>query len=282
MTEPVPDLPATPGLTPHLNIALAQFQAQMPVLERDRHVDVETKDPSKAYGYDYATLANVTQTAMPLMGKLGLSFAAFPGRGTDGKMALRYSLRHSSGEEVSGEFPLSGEGGIQILGGRITYARRYCLMAVLGLASEEDDDAAAAQAEDEGKRGTAQRRAQPARRAAAAPRSDAATAQRTERPPPPPIPSRGEDVSDRASNPQLQKIAILSGEVGVTDRDERLTVLSALVGRPLSSGKDLSKSEAHELIETLGPIAGSPKPMEALRDAIANKTNAKPEDGEPS
>ena len=48
--------------TPNLNRALANAQAEIGAIDlvRDRHVDVDTKDPAKAYSYDYATLANIT------------------------------------------------------------------------------------------------------------------------------------------------------------------------------------------------------------------------------
>ena len=125
--------------TPALNAALAKVQARLPKLERDRTVEVQQKSGG-TYSYSYATLANLSEVILPLLAEHGLAFAAFPGSGSDGKFRLCYSLLHESGEERSGEFPLSGEGGIQQLGGRITYARRYCLAAVVGIAADEDDE----------------------------------------------------------------------------------------------------------------------------------------------
>jgi ribosomal protein S20 len=51
---------------------------------------------------------------------------------------------HTSGEKVSGEYPLPTGGSPQALGSAITYARRYCLCAVTGVAADDDDDGAAA------------------------------------------------------------------------------------------------------------------------------------------
>src|SRR5690606_15171253 len=110
----------------------------------------------------------------------GLAFSALPGTGADGKMCVRYHLLHTSGESLSGEFPISGEGGIQMIGGRITYARRYCLAAVVGVAADEDDES---RLSDDHRPATAQRaaarRLPPAATASPAKR----TAQRAAAPP---------------------------------------------------------------------------------------------------
>jgi hypothetical protein len=269
--------------TPNLNKALAAFQAEMPALERDRHVDVETKDPSKAYGYSYATLANVTAVAMPLLGKHGLSFTAFPGAGSDGKgMSLKYSLLHESGEERTGEWPFSAEGGIQILGGRLTYLRRYCLLAVTGLAAAEDDDAAAAQAEDEANAGTVQRRQRPPVKATARPATattrapalgaaEGETVQR-QRPASPPLP--GEEA-DTPTVPMQRKLAIQFGQLEVTDRDERLALMTDMIGRPITSIKDLTKSEAHAAIDAIDKALKTDNPLTSMLE-IYQRTSAEP------
>src|ERR1043165_9733350 len=153
--------------TPNLAAALAKVQAKLPKLERDRTVTVEPKDPKKApYSYSYRTLASLPDAILPLLADNGLSFVAMPGAGSDGKMCIRYHLLHESGESLTGEFPISGEGGIQMIGGRITYARRYCLAAIVGVAADEDDESRLS--EDGGPR-TAQRAAQPRQRAATQP-----------------------------------------------------------------------------------------------------------------
>lgn len=252
MTEPSPAA-APPRGTPNLNKALAQFQAEMPTLERDRTVAVETKGDKPNYGYSYATLANVTRHALPLLGKHGLSFTAFPGIGSDGKMAVRYSLLHSSGEERTGEFPLSAEGGIQVLGGRITYIRRYCLLAVTGLAADEDDDAAAAQAEDEANAGTARRattpKPRPRREAPAEPSGEA-----VQRKPPaaaPPLPGETDPADTSIPRSMMTKLHASLNDVGVTDRDERLITIGELIGRKISTAHDMTRDEVISVIDAI-------------------------------
>jgi hypothetical protein len=120
-----------------LNAALAKFQAELPYIEADETADAGT------YSYKYADLAQVSSKVLPLLGKHGLAFTAFPTINAAGKFVLRYELLHASGEHKEGEYPITG-GNAQAIGSSITYARRYCLSAVTGVAPADDDDAAAA------------------------------------------------------------------------------------------------------------------------------------------
>lgn len=239
--------------TPNLAAAMAKVQAELPKLERDRTVTVPQKGGG-SYSYSYATLANLSEAVLPLLAKHGLSFVAMPGSGREGRMSLCYRLMHESGEALTGEMPISAEGGIQQLGGRITYARRYCLAAVVGIAADEDDESRLA---DDAPR-TAQR-AQPQRRE---------TAQRATRPPAsPPLP--GEDAAPRAiTAPQRAKLHAVFGQIGWNDRDDRLRAASAVVGRELPSSSDLTLDEAKRLIDALEQIAAKPDPAEALTQLV--------------
>jgi len=58
----------------------------------------------------------------------------------DGFPVLTTRLMHSSGEWLEGEWPLNPvKNDPQALGAASTYARRYSLMAALGIATEDDD-----------------------------------------------------------------------------------------------------------------------------------------------
>lgn len=247
--------------TPALATALAKVQARLPKLERDRTVTVQQKGGG-SYSYSYATLANLSEAVLPLLAEHGLSFVAMPGAGSDGKMAVRYSLLHESGEALTGEFPLSGEGGIQAVGGRITYARRYCLAAIVGIAADEDDESRLA---NEGPR-PAQRARQPRRDASSASQEGAATAQRSApQASRPPLPGEPAPVSGE----QLTKIATVFGVIGWRERDDKLRAASTIVGRPLESSKDLTKAEAHTLIEALEMVAADPDPADRLTELVS-------------
>jgi hypothetical protein len=249
--------------TAALAAALAKVQADLPDVDRDRTVTIEPKG-KPSYSYSYVTLANLSKVILPLLAKHGLSFAALPGAGTDGRMALRYHLLHESGEMLSGEFPISGEGGIQMVGGRITYARRYCLAALVGVAADEDDES---RLDREGERGTAQRAAAPAQRPAAAAKAPTGRqAQRARTAAPPPLPSDGPEPYTPA---QRAKLMAVFGELGVTDRAERLDICSRIVGRELASANQLMKDEAGTLIDRLEAATKEDNPMLFLAEATA-------------
>jgi hypothetical protein len=113
--------------------ALANLQAELPKVG---------KNATAQYG-KYADLADVSAVVLPLLGKYGLAFMAKPTM-DGGSFGLAYSLVHTSGEREDGFYPLPVNGNSQQLGSAITYARRYSLCAVTGVAPDEDDDGAAA------------------------------------------------------------------------------------------------------------------------------------------
>jgi len=130
----------------NLNAALAKLQATLPKISKGETGEVsgQTKDgrPFK-YSYKYADLAAISAAVMPALGAVGLAFTAKPTL-SGGQFVLAYSLLHESGEHDDGEYPLPSQGTPQAIGSAITYARRYCLCAVTGIAPDEDDDGVAA------------------------------------------------------------------------------------------------------------------------------------------
>ncbi len=121
---------------PTLAAALAELQTSLPAVH---------KTSEAQYG-KYADLAVVSAALLPVMGKLGLSFSAKPTM-RDGEFGLAYTLRLAGSDETDeGFYPLSMviEKGPQAIGSAITYARRYCLCAVTGVAPDSDDDDAQA------------------------------------------------------------------------------------------------------------------------------------------
>jgi hypothetical protein len=290
MTEPVQGHPLM-KITPELCAALAKLQADLPKIDRDREVEVETKGDKPNYSYSYATLAHVTQKIMPELAKNGLSYSAYPGMSVDGKgMCLRYFLLHESGGYIGGEFPIAGEGGIQGVGGRITYAKRYALLAVTGLAAEEDDDAARAQAEDDAnaKPGTARRNPRAAE--ARTERAAANTAKRNQRgaSPTSPAPAGAEgdqgprevrNPDDGVSGDQQTKLIMqfkdLAERTGAgASREQRLAMVSTLLGFQVGSITELTKGQAHELISTVDSALATDDPLGVLRrvgEDVANR-----------
>jgi hypothetical protein len=115
--------------TSGLAAALRAFQEHLPQVK---------KEATAQYG-KYADLAPVSRAIIPELAKHGLTWLCKPMR-ADGEFVLRYKLTHAaSGEAEEGDYPLKG-GTAPQQGSDITYARRYCLLAVTGVAPEGDDD----------------------------------------------------------------------------------------------------------------------------------------------
>lgn len=128
--------------TKTLASALVALQAKMPRIHKGETATVVSQKGS--YKYSYAGLDAVSAQLLPVMTEVGLAFTARP-TVQDGTFGLAYSLMHASGEREDGFYPLPSGGTPQAVGSAITYARRYCLLAVTGAApDDEDDDAQAA------------------------------------------------------------------------------------------------------------------------------------------
>ena len=118
-----------------LNEALAKAQGEFPDIKRERTVEVQTKTGGK-YTFSYAPLDLIMSTVRPTLAKHGLSVVQILEPGP----SLRTELRHAAGGVIGGSFPFTAPENAQQLGSLITYLRRYCLVALLGLTTEEDDD----------------------------------------------------------------------------------------------------------------------------------------------
>src|SRR5215469_16220707 len=127
---PVSDQPERPG---SLAEALTQLQTRLPRITKG-----ETADTGK-FSYIYANLSSITATVAPVLAELGLFWTCAPTLRDDGVFVLAYCLSHVSGGEsmIQGEYPRPPNGTPQTIGGAITYARRYALCAVLGIAPAE-------------------------------------------------------------------------------------------------------------------------------------------------
>lgn len=250
--------------TAELAAALAAVQAELPEVGKNRTADVNNKDGRKLYSYSYADLADVSAAVLPVLGKHGLAFAAFPGHQPDGKFGLRYYLLHSSGSSLEGFFEIDDKGGMQLVGGRITYARRYCLCAVTGITADEDVDAKEDSQSRTVQRKPPQQRQQPRAQTsppAPGPAPAGAVAPSAERAGGdlPPLPgdeeAKGTPGAPEPVTPkQLGAIWTVLSEVFLFGKDERdgaRKVCAHVVNRDLASSKDMTKQEAGTVLDTL-------------------------------
>lgn len=94
----------------------------------------------------YVPLEELIEKVVPVLNKHNFVLMQMPGIGSEGIPVLHYLLRHASGEIIEGIMLLmAAKDDPQGQGSAITYARRYSLMAMLGLCADADDDANRAQ-----------------------------------------------------------------------------------------------------------------------------------------
>jgi ERF superfamily len=124
--------------------AMAQFQQTCPAILKSKTAKIVTARGS--YSYSYATLEEILGVVQPLLGPLGLSVSwrqKHDPHAVEASCVVAHKLGH---QEESGfiAMPYGTDGRMnpaQAVGSALTYARRYSLLAILGLAPEDDDDA---------------------------------------------------------------------------------------------------------------------------------------------
>lgn len=96
------------------------------------------------YNSSYADLAAVMEACRVPLSKNGIAVIQSTQYDTNGKW-IETILVHSSGEWVSSHYPVKPvKDDPQGMGSAVTYARRYALMALVGIVADDDDDGNAA------------------------------------------------------------------------------------------------------------------------------------------
>jgi hypothetical protein len=116
-------------------------QAFKPIL-KDNTAKLESKrDPSKSFSYKYADLGSVLDAVLPALHANGFALTQPVGITSLGEPVVKTTLLHESGERIESEYPVrvADPNDPQKVGGGVTFARRYSLIALLGLATEDDD-----------------------------------------------------------------------------------------------------------------------------------------------
>jgi len=100
------------------------------------------------YKSKYATLAGVWDVCREPLSTNGLAVTQTTDITEGGLVVLITRLIHSSGAEVSSRYPVVPvKNDPQGYGSALTYARRYCLSAIVGVAADDDDGEAAGHAQ---------------------------------------------------------------------------------------------------------------------------------------
>lgn len=72
-----------------------------------------------------------------------------------------------------------------------------------------------------------------------------------------------------ATRKQIGRVHACLGALGVTDREQKLRILSAVVYRPITTSNELTFDEAHVVIDTLENAAGKDDPAAWLAELTA-------------
>jgi hypothetical protein len=132
----------TDKTTKHASIAAALAAAQAAMGRALK------KEDNKHFGSKYADLAAAMDACMPALNANGIAVTQ-PVSREDGEIVLYTILHHADSDQKldDGGLPLIvNKRDMQGLGSALTYARRYGLMAMAGIAADDDDGNAAAAA----------------------------------------------------------------------------------------------------------------------------------------
>lgn len=118
---------------------MVRLQGALQNVSRDADVQ------SVKFSYKYTTLTSVWDEVRPKLQSHGFSLIQAPLKSREG-ILLKTMLLHSSGQFISSIFFMPAkQPQPQDFGSAITYARRYTMCAILGIAPDDDDDATLAQ-----------------------------------------------------------------------------------------------------------------------------------------
>ncbi len=213
--------------------ALSKAQAEFKPIEKNRTVDVMTRTGG-TYRFRYATLDTILEAVRKPLADHGLAITQLITL-RNGIPILQTLLLHQSGQWVSSEAQIIHTGANQEFGSALSYMRRYAISAILNIASQEDDDANIADGNH------IQEVVQQA-----------------------PVEKASEQkIPSLISERQLSFVHMLAKERGLS-HDEVTGMAQAMFG--VSSTKDLSRSEASQLIERLQQLPkAQPAPDDLYR-----------------
>ena len=121
-----------------LAAALTKAQGAMQPAKFNRVVNFSGRS------YKYADLASIIDAIRKPLSDNGIVWTQTI-EIRDGGLILATMLLHTSGQSLRSEYPLPSSGKPQEMGSATTYAKRYSLAAIVGIAADDDDDADAAQ-----------------------------------------------------------------------------------------------------------------------------------------
>lgn len=196
-----------------LAAALATAQGGFTFAAKDSMADMGAKGGRRKY----ADLQSVIEAIREGLSANGLAVIQSPMPNATG-ITLRTTLAHKSGQWIASELslPIDRMGGVQGMGSALTYARRYALAAMVGIAQDDDDGATAMKESQESAR------------------------------------NKAKSANQNPMTPEQSKalMAYLTQRHG-DDRHAYLAELSQFFGRPLASSRELTKDDVSEFLNAI-------------------------------
>ena len=123
-------------------MAAAQVDLENPIKGKTANLEGTSKTSGKDYqiGYAYADIADILSDCRPILAGHGIAIYQIPVI-NDGRALMIVTRLSCSGQWIEGDYPVCMIGGNhQEMGKAMTYARRYALGAMIGIAPEKDTD----------------------------------------------------------------------------------------------------------------------------------------------
>jgi hypothetical protein len=211
----VPLFDALPKWGADLAAAFAAAQAEMPDITKGRTANVGQ------YRYTYADLSDVLGALRPVLARHGL-FLTQNVVTRNNTVDVWTTIGHRSGQTFDfGPMSFPTGNTPQTAGSAVTYARRYSLLAAVGLATEDDDGQHAAQAPKTPRKATQA------------------------------APTDPEPPSDKPTDTRMRRMQALLTERGYKDRTAAIDYVSTAIGRRVESRNELDKAETERVIAAL-------------------------------
>lgn len=182
------------------------------------------------FAYTYLTLPDLLEAVRSVFRQHGLAVMQAAQRTDDGMLEVLTTIWHTSGQTwTSPPLILPAGRTAQELGSALTYARRYQLATMVGLAGAADDDAAAASAA--------------------------------------PKPRSSDNGQQPATSKQLAAIHALATAKGLTADDGR-ALFTEVARKPVTSSKQLTIRDAAAVIDTLKALPDPPPTLDTPSEAL--------------
>lgn len=132
--------------------ALAEMQAEMPVIEENGRIEVRKKDARTGdrtgevqQSTSYALWEDINEAIRPVLKKHGFALMFRTGQTPEGKIVVTGILSHRDGHHEETTMVLmhdstGSKNAVQAMGSSISYGKRYTACALLNITSRGEDD----------------------------------------------------------------------------------------------------------------------------------------------